>query len=193
MLRSRRTASSAGHGAIAIQTAFTATLHTLGSVEQFRALVDSVDRFVIRFMDVVGIPFLRVGVGVVFIWFGALKPLGLSPAEELLAATVYWWTPEIVVPAIGYWEVLIGVAFLIPSMTRVAIFLLAPQMAGTFLPLVLLPEVVWTSFPLGLTLEGQYIIKNLVVIGAALVIGSRVEALRVGRQDSKQPSQTVSQ
>ena len=193
MLRRRRTASSAGHGAIAIQTAFTAALHTLGSVEQFRALVDSVDRFVIRFMDVVGIPFLRVGVGVVFIWFGALKPLGLSPAEELLAATVYWWTPEIVVPAIGYWEVLIGVAFLIPSMTRVAIFLLAPQMAGTFLPLVLLPEVVWTSFPLGLTLEGQYIIKNLVVIGAALVIGSRVEALRVGRQDSKQPSQTVSQ
>ena len=193
MLRSRRTASSAGHGALAIQTALTAALHTLGSVEQFRALVDSVDRFVIRFMDVVGIPFLRVGVGVVFIWFGALKPLGLSPAEELLAATVYWWTPEIVVPAIGYWEVLIGVAFLIPSMTRVAIFLLAPQMAGTFLPLVLLPEVVWTSFPLGLTLEGQYIIKNLVVIGAALVIGSRVEARRVDRQDSKQPSQTVSQ
>ena len=193
MLRSRRTASSAGHGAVAIQTPLTAALHTLGSMEQLRALVDSVDRFVIRFMDVVGIPFLRVGVGVVFIWFGALKPLGLSPAEELLAATVYWWTPEIVVPAIGYWEVLIGVAFLIPSMTRVAIFLLAPQMAGTFLPLVLLPEVVWTSFPLGLTLEGQYIIKNLVVIGAALVIGSRVEALRVGRQDSKQPSQTVSQ
>ena len=158
-----------------------------------KELVRAVDLFVIRFMDVVGIPFLRVGVGVVFIWFGALKPLGLSPAEELLAATVYWWTPEIVVPAIGYWEVLIGVAFLIPSMTRVAIFLLAPQMAGTFLPLVLLPEVVWTSFPLGLTLEGQYIIKNLVVIGAALVIGSRVEALRVGRQDSKQPSQTVSQ
>ena len=69
-------------------------------MEQLRALVDSVDRFVIRFMDVVGIPFLRVGVGVVFIWFGALKPLGLSPAEELLAATVYWWTPEVVVPAI---------------------------------------------------------------------------------------------
>ena len=101
MLRHRRTASSAGDRALALQTAFTAALHTLGSVEQFRALVDSIDRFVIRFMDVVGIPFLRVGVGVVFIWFGALKPLGLSPAEELLAATGYWWTPEIVVPAGG--------------------------------------------------------------------------------------------
>lgn len=162
-------------------------------MDRLRALLDIIDRFIIRFMDVVGIPFLRVGVGVVFIWFGALKPLGLSPAEELLAATVYWWTPELVVPAIGYWEVLIGIAFLIPSMTRVAIFLLAPQMAGTFLPLVLLPEVVWTSFPLGLTLEGQYIIKNLVVIGAALVIGSRVEALRVTRREAAATGQVVTQ
>ena len=162
-------------------------------MDRLRALLDIIDRFIIRFMDVVGIPFLRVGVGVVFIWFGALKPLGLSPAEELLAATVYWWTPELVVPAIGYWEVLIGIAFLIPSMTRVAIFLLAPQMAGTFLPLVLLPEVVWTSFPLGLTLEGQYIIKNLVVIGAALVIGSRVEALRVTRREEAATGQVVTQ
>ncbi len=162
-------------------------------MDRARALLDVVDRFLIRFMDVVGIPFLRVGVGIVFIWFGALKPLGLSPAEDLLAATVYWWTPELVVPAIGYWEVLIGIAFLIPSMTRVAIFLLAPQMAGTFLPLVLLPEVVWTSFPLGLTLEGQYIIKNLVVIGAALVIGSRVEALRVTRLDQARTGQVATQ
>lgn len=162
-------------------------------MDNARAVLDAIDRFIIRFMDVVGIPFLRVGVGVVFIWFGALKPLGLSPAEDLLAATVYWWTPELVVPAIGYWEVLIGIAFLIPSMTRVAIFLLAPQMAGTFLPLVLLPEVVWTSFPLGLTLEGQYIIKNLVVIGAALVIGSRVEALRLTRLDKAQTGQIVTQ
>ena len=157
-------------------------------MDNARAVLDAIDRFIIRFMDVVDIPFLRVGVGVVVIWVGALKPLGLSPAEDLLAATVYWWTPELVVPAIGYWEVLIGIAFLIPSMTRVAIFLLAPQMAGTFLPLVLLPEVVWTSFPLGLTLEGQYIIKNLVVIGAALVIGSRVEALRIGRAKRSEKS-----
>lgn len=140
------------------------------------------DAMVIRFMEVVGVPFLRVGIGVVFVWFGALKPLGLSPAEDLLSATVYWWTPEVVVPVIGYWEVLIGVFFLIPPLTRLAILLLAPQMVGTFLPLVLLPGVCWDVFPLGLTLEGQYIVKNLVVIGAALVIGSRVEALRAERR-----------
>ncbi|MEX2441442.1 MAG: hypothetical protein WD400_02220, partial [Pontimonas sp.] len=90
--------------------------------------------------------------------------------------------PEIIVPVIGYWEVLIGVFFLIPPLTRVAILLLAPQMVGTFLPLVLLPSVCWDVFPWGLTLEGQYIVKNLVVIGAALVIGSRMEALRTERR-----------
>ena len=151
-------------------------------MESLRARLYQVDAIIIRFMNAIGLPFLRVGIGVVFIWFGALKPMGISPAKDLLAATVYWWTPDIIVPVIGYWEVLIGVFFLIPPLTRVAIFLLAPQMVGTFLPLVLLPEVCWEVFPLGLTLEGQYIVKNLVVIGAALVIGSRVEALRTEKR-----------
>jgi uncharacterized membrane protein YkgB len=142
-----------------------------------------VDAVVIKLLDAIGLPFLRVGIGLIFIWFGALKPLGISPAEDLLAATVYWWTPEIVVPAIGYWEVLIGVTFLIPALTRVAIFLLAFQMPGTFLPLILLPEVCWDVFPLGLTLEGQYIVKNLIIIGAALVIGSRVSGIRATKRD----------
>jgi uncharacterized membrane protein YkgB len=147
-----------------------------------RDRIYQLDALIIRFMNAIGVPFLRVGIGVVFIWFGGLKVVGLSPAEDLLAATVYWWTPEIIVPVIGYWEVLIGVFFLIPPLTRVAIFLLAPQMVGTFLPLVLLPSVCWDVFPWGLSLEGQYIVKNLVVIGAALVIGARVEAVRTERR-----------
>lgn len=137
-----------------------------------------IDHTVISFMERVGLPFLRIGIGVVFLWFGLLKVFGVSPAADLLAATVYWWTPEVIVPAIGVWEALIGLTFLIPPLTRVAILLLAGQMPGTFLPLVLLPEVCWEVFPYALTLEGQYIVKNLVIIGAALVIGSRVQALR---------------
>ena len=57
---------------------------------------------------------------------------------------------------------------------RTTLLLLFLQMPGTALPLVLLPEVVWTAFPYGLTLEGQYIVKNLVLIGAGLVLGANV-------------------
>jgi uncharacterized membrane protein YkgB len=147
-----------------------------------------IDNVIVELMGRIGLPFLRIGIGVVFIWFGLLKPLGLSPAADLLAKTVYWWTPEIVVPALGWWEVAIGVTFLIPQLTRVAIFLLAVQMPGTFLPLVLLPEVCFTVVPFGLTLEGQYIVKNLVIIGAALVIGSSVENTR---RQKKLATQTI--
>lgn len=130
------------------------------------------DRLVVSLMDSVGITFARSALGLVFIWFGALKTFGeLSPAYDLVAATVYWFTPEIVVPILGIWEVLIGVAFLVPSRTRIALLLLLPQMPGTFLPLIMLPEVCFTVAPFGLTLEGQYIIKNLVIISCALIIG----------------------
>jgi len=153
----------------------------------------ALDTTLVTLMGKVGLPFLRIGIGVVFIWFGLLKPLGLSPAADLLAATVYWWTPEVVVPAIGWWEVAIGVTFLIPPLTRVAILLLAVQMPGTFLPLVLLPDVCFTVAPFGLTLEGQYIVKNLVIIGAALVIGSTVEVKRREKKARTQPIALIHQ
>jgi hypothetical protein len=70
------------------------------------------------------------------------------------------------------WEVAIGIAFLVPSRTRLALLLLLPQMPGTFLPLVMLPEVCFTAAPFGLTREFQYVIKNLVVISCALIIGA---------------------
>ena len=124
-------------------------------------------------------PFLRASIGIVFIWFGALKTVGdLSPAYDLVAATVYWLTPEIIVPILGWWEIAIGVCFLIPALTRIGLLLLALQMPGTFLPLILLPEACFTVFPFGLTLEGQYIVKNLVIIGAALVIGAGLTVKR---------------
>lgn len=146
--------------------------------------IDLFDRFVVWTMDSFGIKFARLAVGVVFIWFGALKIMGeLSPAYDLVAATVYWLTPEIIVPLLGVWEVAIGVAFLIPRLTRVALLLLIPQMPGTFLPLVLLPEVTYTVFPFGLTIEGQYIVKNLVIIACALLIGG--SALRQHKSDTE--------
>lgn len=146
------------------------------------ALLERFDRLVVWAMDAFGIKFARLALGIVFIWFGALKMIGeLSPAYDLVAATIYWLTPEIIIPLIGLWEVAIGVAFLFPPLTRLALLLLIPQMPATFLPLVLLPEVTFTVVPWGLTLEGQYIVKNLVIIACALIIGGT--ALRKDRSD----------
>jgi len=117
---------------------------------------------------------LRIGLGVVFVWFGLLKPLGMSPAADLVRRTVYFLPPDVFLPILGWWEVVIGVGLLYRPLNRTAIFLLFLQMPGTLLPLVLLPEVCFTQIPWGLTLEGQYIIKNAVLIGAALVVGGTV-------------------
>lgn len=144
--------------------------------------LDALDGQIAGWMDRHGRYLLRVSLAIVFIWFGILKPLGLSPAEELVKNTVYWLPGDLFVPILGWWEVAIGVGLLIRPLLRVALFLLFLQMPGTALPLVLLPHVCFTQFPYGLTLEGQYIIKNLTLISAAIVIGGTVRL----RQDGKQ-------
>ena len=141
--------------------------------------IDEIDRSISTFMRRWGIRALRISLGIIFIWFGVLKPLGLSPAEPLVLATVRWlplFDGELWVIIIGWWEVAIGVTFLFRTTIRLAIALLALQMVGTFMPLVLLPEVTFQAghLPYGPTIEGQYIIKNLLIISAALVVGGTV-------------------
>ena len=136
---------------------------------------DELDILITKFMSKWGITFLRYSLGLIYIWFGILKPFGLSPAQELVENTVYWFdNPKTFVPILGWWEVVIGLTMCIKPLIRVSIFLLFIQMPGTFLPLVLLPEVCFSNFPFGLTLEGQYIVKNLIIISAARVVGSTV-------------------
>ncbi len=148
--------------------------HTLPFSEE--ATVDDLDAWVTARMNEYGPSVLRIALGIVFVWFGGLKLLGVSPAGDLVARTVYFVSPEVFVPILGGWELLIGIGLLYRPLVRVGIFLLALQMPGTFLPLILLPDVVYTVSPYGLTIEGQYIVKNLVIIGAALVIGGTVRA-----------------
>lgn len=135
---------------------------------------DVADRRIARWMARWGVPSLRWSLGIVFIWFGVLKPLGLSPAQDLVEATVYWVDPALFVPFLGWWEVAIGVGLIVRPLNRAAILLLFLQMPGTALPLILLPDVCFTNPPFALTMEGQYIIKNLVLISAALVVGGTV-------------------
>jgi len=134
-------------------------------------LFDRFDPLITQWMDRHGVRLLRWSVAIVFIWFGGLKTVGISPAQELVTRTVYWFPPEIFIPVLGWWEVLIGIGLLFRPLARFAIALLFLQMPGTFLPLVLLPDICFTSVPFGLTIEGQYIVKNLVLISAALVVG----------------------
>lgn len=138
---------------------------------------DQVDRNISNWMARRGITVLRIGLGIVFFWFGMLKFFpGLSPAEELVRNTVYFVSPDLFIPVLAAWETVIGLGLISGKFMRTTLLLLFLQMPGTALPIVLLPEVVWTSFPFALTLEGQYIIKNLVLIGAGLVLGGRVRS-----------------
>jgi uncharacterized membrane protein YphA (DoxX/SURF4 family) len=141
--------------------------------------LDQIDRRISDVMRSYGVGALRVSLAVIFIWFGLLKPLGLSPAAPLVLQTVEWMPllePSTWLGIIGWWEVLIGVTFLFRRTLRFAIALLALQMVGTFMPLVILPGVTFQEnrFPYGLTMEGQYIIKNLLIISAAMVVGGTV-------------------
>ena len=135
------------------------------------------DLNLIQFLNKISMPALRISLGIVFFWFGALKIFGESPANEVITKTIYWFNPDIFIPVLGVWESVIGICLLVPSFIRVGPFLLALQMPGTFLPLILLPEVCFQSVPFNLTLEGQYLVKNLVLIGAAMAVGGRLNPI----------------
>ena len=146
-------------------------------------ILEEIDNFISGTMNTYGILFLRYSVGIIFVWFGFLKPLGISPAQDLVANTVYWFEDKMsFVKFLGWWEVVIGLTMIYKPLIKVSIFLLFIQMPGTFLPLILLPEVCFTKFPFGLTLEGQYIVKNLIIISSALVIGGTLNNYKISRK-----------
>ena len=147
---------------------------------QPRQLFNEIDPALVRWMATHGLGIMRVGLGIVFLWFGLLKLFpGASPAEDLVRRTVYFVDPDVFLPVLAIWESLIGLGLIVGRYMRVTLLLLFLQMPGTALPLVVLPDVVWAHFPFVLTLEGQYIVKNLVLIGAALVLGGTVRGGRV--------------
>ncbi len=138
-----------------------------------RALL-AADRRVRECLERIGFPFLRLALALVFVWFGLLKPLDASPANDLVKRTIYWLPPDLFLPLLGWWEVAIGLCLLWRPLVRLGVLLLFLQMPGTFLPLFILPEVCFQRAPFVLTMEGQYIVKNLVLIAAAIVVGARV-------------------
>lgn len=141
---------------------------------------DSIDKSVTQWAAQYCLPMMRIALGVVFVWFGALKLFpGLSPAQDLAARTIsmltFGWVPaDISVPVLAVWECAIGLGLIGGKFMRATILLLVAQMSGTLLPLIFFPGETFTAFPYAPTLEGQYIIKNLVLVAAALVLGATV-------------------
>ena len=136
---------------------------------------ERLDARMIAFMSASGVHVVRIALAAVFIWFGLLKVIGKSPVADLVARTVYWVSPEFFVPFLGLWEVTIGLGLLFAVALRLTLFLFWMQLAGTFLVLVLRPDIAFQQgHPLLLTTEGEFVIKNLVLIAAGLVVGGTV-------------------
>ena len=140
-------------------------------------ILNRIDRTVTCWMQRNATLLLRWSMGIVFIWFGALKLIpGMSPADNLIRETMNFLPLDYFIPFLALWEIAIGVGFIIGYGMRVTLMLLFLQMIGTLSPLFLAPHLVWSHFPVVLTLEGQYIVKNLVLISAAVAVGSKIRA-----------------
>jgi uncharacterized membrane protein YkgB len=113
---------------------------------------------------------LRMALAVVFVWFGALKFTGASPVRTLIAATLPFLDPDIAVPALGGIEIAIGLAVATGVLSRITLLVMAGHLTGTFLTFVTAPELMWGSNPLMLSSDGEFVVKNLVLITAALVL-----------------------
>lgn len=143
--------------------------------------IHEIDVALIHFFKKISVPVARWGLFIVFFWFGILKVAGLSPASSLVQAlfeqTVPFMSFATFMVLFGYFEMLIGVLFLIKGLERVAISLLFLHIITTIMPLFLLRDVTWSGFFVP-TLEGQYIIKNVVIIAVAISIAAHLHPLK---------------
>lgn len=150
---------------------------------------DRIDRRITELMAARGVRLVRIALGIIYLWFGALKFFpDASPAEELAGRTIEVLTfglvpPSVALPVLAVWEIAIGIGLLVGRWMRAVLLLLFVQMLGTITPLFLFIDETWSTFPIAPTLEGQYILKNIVIVSAAIVLGATVR----GGQLSPEP------
>ena len=122
---------------------------------------------------------LRIAIAAVYVWFGALKVSGTTPVRALVEATTPWSDPSWFVPAMGVFEVLLGLWLMSGRGLRAALPLFVAHMIGTFGVLVMVPEVAFQNGnPFQLTVEGEFVVKNLVVLAAVIVVATRTTIRR---------------
>lgn len=121
-----------------------------------------------------GLMLLRVGLGGVFVWFGVLKVIGQSPAAQLVVDVIPFDTGSWFVPALGWAEVALGVWLLSARAQQLLLPVLAGHLLGTFLVLLLTPQVAFDhANPLLLTMIGEFVVKNVVLLAGAVVVTTR--------------------
>ncbi len=137
------------------------------------------------------IKYLRISLGIIFFWFGFLKFFpGISSAENIATKTISVLTfgliePSVSIIILAVWETIIGLGLLFNRFLREILFLLFLQMLGTITPLFFFPTETFKIFPFVPTLEGQYIIKNLILISAGLAIGATVRGGKIISEPTK--------
>jgi uncharacterized membrane protein YphA (DoxX/SURF4 family) len=169
----------------------------------FSARLERVDAQIAGWLGRHGIALMRAGMGVVYLWFGALKFIpGASPAQDLAVRTIDVLTfglvpAELSILLLASWECLIGLALISGRFVRLAVLALLLQMLGTTTPLLFFPSETFVHPPFAPTLEGQYILKNVVLVTAALVVGAAARgermvagSLRVVRPIERRPLPT---
>ena len=146
--------------------------------------IKKIDVRIINRLRKLEVPLARMAIFVVYFWFGLLKLIGASPAislvQSLFEKTIHFVPFTTFYIFFSIFEIIIGLLFLIRGFERQAIFLLFLHLIATTLPLIFLPQITWQTF-LVPTLEGQYIIKNLVIIAAAMGIGAQLDPLSESR------------
>jgi uncharacterized membrane protein YphA (DoxX/SURF4 family) len=166
---------------------------------RLHASLNDFDLNIARWLARHSITLLRVGMGVVFLWFGALKFLpSASPAEDLALRTIGVLSLGLIPTdlsriLLATLEVAVGTGLVTGRYLRLTLLAMALHMLGTLTPLILFPEEVFDLSLLTPTLEGQYIIKNVVLVGAGLVLGSTVRGGRIvvdpaARRDDHRPA-----
>lgn len=147
--------------------------------------LNTLDARITAWMADHGLTLMRVALGVVFFWFGVLKFFpGMSPAESLAGRTIEaisfgLVSQQVALLILAIWECAIGLGLLTGRFMRATLLLLFVQMLGTIMPLFIFPSETWVVFPIAPTLEGQYIIKNVVLIAGAVILGATVRGGRL--------------
>ncbi|MBZ0304632.1 MAG: hypothetical protein K8I82_01065 [Anaerolineae bacterium] len=137
--------------------------------------LETLDRTATELAARYGLTLLSVSMGIIFVWFGALKlDMGLSPAEPLIRETISFLPIKFFLPILAIWEMVIGLGFLTGQFKRATILLLLAQMGGAMSPIILAPDRIFNTFPYSFTLEGQYVVKDIVLISVGIVIWATV-------------------